>query len=335
MGPEFLGYVWGTRGAVPAQVTGLVVTVASGTSLTLTWSALATAPDSYRVERSADGVSGWAEVGSTAGGVVTFTNSGLTAFTTYYYRVKGRNSRGDGTPSAVQSGTPSVPLSLSPVLWVEAGISTVFQDSARTTPAAADTDPVGSWSDLSGNSNHAFQTTAGKRPLLKLAIKNGRPVLRYDGTDDFLKCTSNAGLNPTLITIALVLQVSALANTPLFIAKASSYNFYAGATGTLVADLPNSLVGSAGLVANGNWYTLMFICDGANMFIYKNGAQVATRASVLTLASSANDLGVGARGDGIEPSGIDLGAAVIIGRAINSTERAALEADLNGRWAVY
>jgi hypothetical protein len=40
-----------------------------------------------------------------------------------------------------------------------------FQDSGLTTPATG-TDPVGGWSDQSGNSNHMTQGTAGDRPVL-------------------------------------------------------------------------------------------------------------------------------------------------------------------------
>lgn len=69
--------------------------------------------------------------------------------------------------------------------WYKAD-GVLWQDSARTTPATADGDPVGSWDDASGVGTHAIQATSTKRPLLKTGILNAKPVLRFDGVDDFL-----------------------------------------------------------------------------------------------------------------------------------------------------
>lgn len=53
--------------------------------------------------------------------------------------------------------------------------------------AAIADDPVARHLDQSGQGNHPVQATASKRPLFKTGIVNGLPVLRYDGSDDFLK----------------------------------------------------------------------------------------------------------------------------------------------------
>lgn len=63
-------------------------------------------------------------------------------------------------------------------------LSTLFQDSAGTTPVTADGDPVGKMLDKSGNGNHLLQATAGKRPLYKTS--GGLSWLQFDGTDDVL-----------------------------------------------------------------------------------------------------------------------------------------------------
>lgn len=84
------------------------------------------------------------------------------------------------------------PLSLSPVLWLKAD-GVVWQDSARTTLATADGDPVGAWDDASGNGNHVLQATASKRPLLKTsggATGTGSKRVLFDGVDDFLQLLS-------------------------------------------------------------------------------------------------------------------------------------------------
>lgn len=87
---------------------------------------------------------------------------------------------------------PFGPLALNPVLWLDASdASTLFQDSALTTPAVADADPVGGWFNKStGAATHATQATGTKRGSLKTAIINGLNVVRFDGTDDFLEANA-------------------------------------------------------------------------------------------------------------------------------------------------
>lgn len=48
-------------------------------------------------------------------------------------------------------------------------LSTLFQDSAGTTPVAADGDPVGRWNDKSGNGHDFIQATSGSRPAYRVS----------------------------------------------------------------------------------------------------------------------------------------------------------------------
>lgn len=73
-------------------------------------------------------------------------------------------------------------------LWLPAD-GTVWQDVARSAITDADTEPVGIWDDESGNARHASTTTSGNRPLWRTGVINGKPVLRFDGTNDNLIST--------------------------------------------------------------------------------------------------------------------------------------------------
>jgi hypothetical protein len=78
------------------------------------------------------------------------------------------------------------PLSLSPHLWLDpSDLTTLFQDSAMTTPVTADGDPVGAILDKSGNNLHLTQATAGSRPLYQTS--DGLHWLEFDGVDDWLE----------------------------------------------------------------------------------------------------------------------------------------------------
>jgi hypothetical protein len=63
--------------------------------------------------------------------------------------------------------------------------STMFQDSAGTTPVTAVGQPVGKILDKSGRNNHATQATAASRPVLRQDA-NSKYYLEFDGVDDSL-----------------------------------------------------------------------------------------------------------------------------------------------------
>ena len=60
--------------------------------------------------------------------------------------------------------------------------STLFQDSAGTTPVTVSGQPVGLMLDKSGNGNHATQATSSKRPTYTEG--SGLSWLAFDGVDD-------------------------------------------------------------------------------------------------------------------------------------------------------
>jgi len=93
-------------------------------------------------------------------------------------------------------------------LWLDGSdISTLFQDSAKTTPVTSDGDVVGAWADKSGNSKDALQATTANKPLYKTAIQNGKSLVRFDGTDDKLATASIAhGIGTGNLYVACVFR---------------------------------------------------------------------------------------------------------------------------------
>ena len=63
-------------------------------------------------------------------------------------------------------------------------LSTLFQDSAGTTPVTADSQPVGRMLDVSGNGNYARQFNEARRPLYR--TNGALHWLELDGVDDFM-----------------------------------------------------------------------------------------------------------------------------------------------------
>lgn len=83
-------------------------------------------------------------------------------------------------------------------------ITTLFQDSAGTTPVTAIGQSVGLMLDKSGRGNHASQTTAGNRPVLQQE-SDGRLYLAFDGA------TSNRWLQTAAINFTGTNKVTVFA----------------------------------------------------------------------------------------------------------------------------
>jgi len=94
------------NGSAPTAPTGLTKTAATSTSITISWSSVAGATG-YRIFRSASSTGTFTQVGTTTSPTTSYTNdTGLTAGTTYYYKVAAYNSaNGTGYQSAAFSVT--------------------------------------------------------------------------------------------------------------------------------------------------------------------------------------------------------------------------------------
>jgi subtilisin family serine protease len=120
-------------GTGPAAPTALTATGVSASSISLTWQDNASDEAGYKVERRPSGGE-FAQVGVLGANVTSWTNTGLTAGTTYDFRVRAYNAMGNSYYSNTTSGTtfppPAAPSNL--------------------TAAALSTDSIGlSWTDNS------------------------------------------------------------------------------------------------------------------------------------------------------------------------------------------
>jgi len=87
-----------TLNALPAP-TGLSITGKTSNSISLSWTDGA-GETGYVIERSADGIN-FAQVGTTAAGVTTYTATGLADYNRYYFRVRAQDASGVSVPSTV------------------------------------------------------------------------------------------------------------------------------------------------------------------------------------------------------------------------------------------
>ena len=96
----------------PQSPTGLTASAVSSSQINLSWSAPSSNGGSpitgYKVERSIDGGSTWSTlVANTGSASTTYSDTGLQASTSYWYRVSAINSAGTGSPSNTATATTS------------------------------------------------------------------------------------------------------------------------------------------------------------------------------------------------------------------------------------
>jgi len=89
-------------------------------------------------------------------------------------------------PHISSGDAPFSPADISGLeLWLKSDSGT-YQDSAKTIVSFSAGDVVGAWADQSANGNDATQTTTLNKPTLRLAVANNRPVIRFDGLNDYI-----------------------------------------------------------------------------------------------------------------------------------------------------
>jgi transcriptional regulator CtsR len=85
--------------------TTLVATALSTTQIKLTWRDNATNETGFKIERKTGSTGTWAQIATPGANVVTYTNSGRTANTKYYYRVRAYNASGNSPYSNEANAT--------------------------------------------------------------------------------------------------------------------------------------------------------------------------------------------------------------------------------------
>ena len=90
----------------PTAPTNLAATAASSSQINLSWTNTSTTQTGVKVERSTDNVS-FTQIALAGATAVSYPDSGLSASTTYYYRVRATSASGDSPYSNTASATTS------------------------------------------------------------------------------------------------------------------------------------------------------------------------------------------------------------------------------------
>jgi len=202
----------------------------------------------------------------------------------------------------------------------------------------ADGDSVSTWSDQSGNA-HDLTNAGAVRPIYKTAIQNGLPIVRFNGTSQYLT-NSSFGFSTSAFTAFFASSITAT-NFPAFLAENN------GATGGFVALGGDSggkmAISKTGIATSSSNLTATGFSDyeyksagisagDITVTVYKDGTQGAADLT-LTSLSSNTVITVGASKTGVTdflPG--DMGEFILYNSQLSDTDRGKVESYLKTKW---
>ena len=280
----------------PAAPSDLVATPISKTQIDLSWTDNSTDETLFSIER--DGI----EIATVAQDEITYSDTGLTAGTTYNYKVRALRD----TTYSLRSNEATA--STLPNLSIHVKDTEFFQDFDFTTPAN-DTDLIGGWKDQGPYHLNFKCFSSGSFPVLNTACINSLPAARFDGSNDHLDCSAMgpSDIVFTKFSFSFAGRVDNETDTPkgpVFIYSAVvdivSLDYYKSAEDDsynirIIAgnEEGTHITATAVLPQNPNYsHVLALVYDGAgetpadNFKVYFNGTQLTLNFEDATVLSS-------------------------------------------------
>ena len=213
------------------------------------------------------------------------------------------------------------------------GLQTWFQANALS---LANDDPVGTWTDSSGNGKDATQATSDNKPVFKTGVINTLPVVRFDGTNDRLVTASiTHGVGTGDMFYASVVKTATVGgatgykcmqdlgtDSPAFFINNAKLDYYLAGDKQFATTLTST-----------TWYTFIVRRFGGTLEAYINGTLDATTFSnSANIASAA--LTLGSEGGGGQYFNSDM-AEILFGKTLSNNDRDSLTTYLRAKYGHY
>ncbi len=148
----------------PSAPATLTATTASSSQINLSWADVST-ETGFKIERKTGAGGTYAQIGTTAANVTIFNDTGLSANTTYFYRVRANNTGGDSSYSP------------------EANATTVPAAPATLTATATSTTQINlSWTDVTGETGFKIERKTGSGGTYAQIATTGTGVITFSDT---------------------------------------------------------------------------------------------------------------------------------------------------------
>ncbi len=319
--------------ATATTPSNLMAQAVSASQVSLKWDgALDQGATRVSIERKT-GMGGTYAVVAEVQNTSSYIDTGLSAGTTYYYRVRAANfvewtaysNEADATTAVGGVDLPLTNLRL----WLK----------ADTGPAQVGTNaPVNFWEDQSGRGNHAMEiytSGASTRPTWVAGQINNRPVVRFDAANDFLNLPNLLnGTTQAEVFVVLKADVAypgTIRGLWKFGTDNSSWVRYPNTDGSIWEDFGSTANYAMGVPAQPlTDYHLFNVSSGSGLWTARlNGVVQGSRTNSTYAYNTAPTLGKNSYYfDG------DVAEVVIYDRVLSTAERNAVSYYLNSKYAL-
>ncbi|HEX8204576.1 MAG TPA: LamG-like jellyroll fold domain-containing protein, partial [Solirubrobacteraceae bacterium] len=284
----------------PAAPTGLGATAASSSAIDLAWTDNASNETGYVVERSGSSAFTTVQSFPLAAGATSYRDSGLTAATTYWYRVRAVN----GSLTSAWSNTASAATQSAPAATYA---STVAADGPVSHWRLGETSGTAA-ADARGANPGTYRNGAVLGQTSLLANDTANRSVRLDGVNDDVRVADSNSLD---FTSGLTLEawikpdaVPAAGAWASVITKAESYSLQFNGPLLELTVMQNGtrrrLQAPSGTIVAGRTYHVVATYDGATQRMFVNGVQVASRAQTGNASVTTFPLTIGSWNGGGE-----------------------------------
>ena len=236
------------------------------------------------------------------------------------------------------------------VLWLDgADLSTLYQDSAGTTPVTATGQSVGFWRDKSVTKNNATQSTVGNQPTITFNGLNGLSVLNFNGANtNYLSLTpTSPPAGSSTLTLFVVLRSTDSTSTQYFFTWVSNAGsglalqylssglFRCFITASATAGSDNS-----GLFSINNYCIYSGIAPYAPLSCWGwvNGTSMSGRSGTTgpyaIVSIGRATIGASYTGSYVSPMTGQVAEIIIYLRALGNGEREMVEGYLANKWGL-
>ena len=221
--------------------------------------------------------------------------------------------------------------------------------SAERVTGLSDGNTVSPWADLSGNGRDATQATDSLRPTYQTSELGTLPVIRFDGTDDYLELGAAGWLaeGTTTFSIFVVYRITQTTAENMLLSSSGNPATAAGAfidyRGDTANDQMDSRVGngtsadslSTNTTSASGTHIYVFQRDGTNVEGWIDGTAAGSVTDNALNFNTTNQLRMGAQSPtaGVYLNG-DLAEIFILGASLNIDTRHHLSRQLGRKWRI-
>lgn len=224
--------------------------------------------------------------------------------------------------------------------WFDASNAASVLDAAGGSVVSADDGLVGSWGDLSGNSRDIVQASAGVKPKLKLAVQNGRNILRFEGAQWLGRAAF--GLETTF-TLVCVSKRTSSNGAMMSMGNSGTTNSYVqfsiSTTPTLIGNVVDDAgtqvdAGGFALATDSNWHVNVFRRDTDNFHLRQDATTGDTTETLGALTTNLFTVGSRRRSTiGLFFNG-DVAEVCAYSTAVSNADLDTLIAHLAAKWGI-